>query len=48
MPEVALRLLSGRQATHYHEQGYFLLENAFTPAEMQAVIDAIAPLRERA
>ncbi|MEZ5596890.1 MAG: phytanoyl-CoA dioxygenase family protein [Pseudomonadales bacterium] len=41
-----MRLLSGRQATHYHEQGFFLLENAFTPAEMQAVIDAIAPLEE--
>ena len=38
------RLISDAQATAYAEQGYFLLEDAFSPAEMNAVVDAIAPL----
>jgi len=40
------RLIAEEQARAYEEQGYFLLEDAFTPEEMNAVVDAIAPLEE--
>jgi len=37
-------LVSTSQADQYRDDGFFLLENAFTAEEVQAVIDAIAPL----
>ncbi len=40
------RLISDAQARAYAEHGYFLLEDVFTPAEVSAVVDAIAPLEE--
>ena len=36
-------ILSAAQARQYDEMGYFLLSGAFSPAEMEAVIDAIDP-----
>lgn len=36
-------ILSEEQARQYDDQGYFLLENAFTAAEVAAVADAIEP-----
>ncbi len=40
------RLISDVQADRYADDGYFLLENAFSQAEIKAVIEAIAPLEE--
>jgi len=44
---VAPRRISAAQAVQYREQGYFLFENAFSAAELGAVIAAIAPLEEQ-
>ncbi len=41
------RRITEAQATQYREQGFFLLEDAFTLDEMSQVIDAIAPLDEQ-
>ena len=40
------RLLSEAQARQYDDQGYALIENAFTAAEMDAVIRAIDPIEQ--
>ena len=41
-------LLTAEQAAQYDEAGYFLLEGAFTAAEMDAVAEAIAPFEAAA
>ncbi|MEZ5553256.1 MAG: phytanoyl-CoA dioxygenase family protein [Pseudomonadales bacterium] len=38
------RRLSAAQARQYDEEGFVLVENAFTPEEMEAVIHAIDPI----
>lgn len=40
-------ILTTAQAAQYDEQGFFLLENAFTADEMDAVAAAIAPYEEQ-
>jgi phytanoyl-CoA hydroxylase len=37
------RVVSEGQARHYDEDGYFVLEDALTPAEVAALVDAIDP-----
>ena len=46
MPKPPYRALSTRQAREYDETGAFLLEAAFTAAEMDEVSDAIAPFEK--
>jgi phytanoyl-CoA hydroxylase len=43
-----LGLLTPAQAEQYDRDGYFLLEGAFTPEEMDAVADAIDPFEQAA
>ena len=44
--DAAYETLTPDQARQYDEQGYFLFENAFTPAEVAEVVDAIAPFEK--
>jgi phytanoyl-CoA hydroxylase len=46
-PEAPLRLLTPEQARAYRERGFFVLEDAFDPGEVAAVISAIDPLEEQ-
>lgn len=45
--EAALHRISETQAHAWRDQGFFLLEKAFTAHEVEAVISAIAPLEEQ-
>jgi phytanoyl-CoA hydroxylase len=41
------QILDRAQSRQYDEQGYFLLENAFSPTEMEAVVREIDPIEYR-
>ena len=43
-PEVPLRRIRAEQARAYRDEGFFVLENAFSRAEIDAVVAAIDPL----
>jgi ectoine hydroxylase-related dioxygenase (phytanoyl-CoA dioxygenase family) len=46
-PDGPLRRVSEAQARAYREQGFFVLEDAFSPEEVEAVIAAIDPLEDQ-
>ena len=45
--ETTPRLLSAEQIRQYNDEGYFLLENAFEPALMDALAEAIQPFEDQ-